>query len=369
MPYYWPRETLLDFYRDIAATPVDIVCLGETVCAKRRALGYADWLELAASLQAAGKEVVLSTLTLLEAASELGGLRRLCGQRDFTVEANDLSAVHLLSGKAGFVTGPSVNIYNSRTLALLAGLGLQRWVLPVELSRDMLADMQAERPAGVSTEVFVFGRLPLAWSARCFTARAHNLPKDDCRFRCLDYPDGLLLSTREEQPFLVLNGIQTQSARTLNLIGELDDLAALGVDVLRISPQSRHTEAIIRAFHACLHDRAAIPASITALDGFMPVGSCNGYWHGDAGMDSSLEPVPLPARLSRGTGGAAGPGASTGKPPPPGGHRDLPAKPDGAWPGETNRQGDSDSHVGGSQTKQRRHMGYTGDMLNDRQKP
>jgi collagenase-like PrtC family protease len=288
LPYYWPREEVLDFYAHIAAAPVDIVYLGETVCSKRRSLSGVEWLELAARLQDAGKEVVLSTLTLLEAGSEIGSLRRLCEQADFLIEANDMAAVQLLSGKRPFVTGPAVNIYNARTLAVLAELGLQRWVLPVELSREALADLQGQRPAGVATEVLVYGRLPLAWSARCFTARAHDLPKDDCRFRCLDYPDGLLLSTREDEEFLVLNGIQTQSARTLNLIAELGDLVQLGVEVLRISPQSRHTAAIIEAFHAALRDPAEAARAAAELDGYMPVGPCNGYWHGDAGM--ALQP-------------------------------------------------------------------------------
>jgi len=283
--YYWPRETLLEFYARIAASPVDIVYLGETVCSKRRVLNYSEWLELAGRLQAAGKQVVLSTLTLLEAGSELGGLRHLCETPDIMVEANDMAAVQLLAGRKPFVTGPAVNIYNALTLSLLAGLGLKRWVLPLELSRDTLADLQAERPAGVETEVFVYGRLPLAYSARCFTARAHNLPKDDCQFRCLDYPDGLLLSTREDTPFLVLNGIQTQSALTLNLIAELDDLAGLGVNVLRISPQSHHTEVIIETFHARLQGDLNAAEARAALDNCAPVGACDGYWHGQAGMN------------------------------------------------------------------------------------
>ena len=291
VPYFWSRETLLEFYDRIAITPVDIVYLGETVCSKRRPLKTREWLELAATLQAAGKEVVLSSLTLLEAGSELASLKRLCREQDFMIEANDMAAVQLLAGSKPFVTGPSVNIYNAHTLSVLAGLGLQRWVLPVELSRDTLAAMQAQRPTGVATEVFVFGRLPLAWSARCFTARAHNLPKDDCQFRCLDYPDGLLLSTREDESFLVLNGIQTQSARTLNLIGELDDLKQLQVDVLRISPQSRHTEHIIDTFHHCLQGDITAADAETQLGKLMPVGPCNGYWYGDAGMDSRQQAV------------------------------------------------------------------------------
>lgn len=290
VPYFWPRERLLDFYAGIAASPVDIVYLGETVCPKRRSLDSAGWLELAARLRAAGKEVVLSSLTLLEAGSELGALRRLCARTDYLIEANDMAAVQLLAGRRAFVTGPAVNIYNARALALLAGLGLRRWVLPVELSRDTLADLQAARPAGVATEVLVFGRLPLAWSARCFTARAHDLPKDDCRFRCLDYPDGMLLSTREDAPFLVLNGIQTQSARTLNLAGELDALRRLQVEVLRISPQSTHTGDIIRLLHACLQGENTPAVTAAALDALLPVGPCNGYWHGAAGMDALAPP-------------------------------------------------------------------------------
>lgn len=286
--YFWDRELLLDFYRRIADTQVDIVYLGETVCSKRRSLRTDDWLELAGTLRQAGKEVVLSSLALIEAGSELASLRRLCGNTDFSVEANDMGAVQLLSGQRPFVTGPAINIYNHRTLSVLAGLGLKRWTLPLELSRDTLENMQQQRPAGVETEVFVYGRLPLAYSARCFTARAANLPKDDCRLRCLDYPDGLLLATREQQDFLVLNGIQTQSARTCNLIGELEDLVRLKVDVLRISPQSQHTEKIIEIFHACLHSDYPLHDAETALQALMPTGPCNGYWHATAGMDSRI---------------------------------------------------------------------------------
>ena len=90
--YYWPKEKLLDFYEQIAASPVDIVYLGETICAKRRALNTEEWLALAERLSAAGKEVVLSTMALLEAESELKALHRLCENGRFTVEANDMGA-------------------------------------------------------------------------------------------------------------------------------------------------------------------------------------------------------------------------------------------------------------------------------------
>ncbi len=163
------------------------------------------------------------------------------------------------------MAGHSVNIYNPHTLKRLAGLGLQRWVFPLELSAETLSAMQAERPAGLQTEVFAYGRMPLAYSARCFTARAHKLTKDDCQYRCLDYPDGLTLTTQDDNRFLALNGIQTQSARSVNLLGELPRLQELGVDVLRISPQANHTAKIVEAFAAALSGEEDHRQAATAL--------------------------------------------------------------------------------------------------------
>lgn len=283
--YYWDRDTMFDFYQHIADTQIDIVYLGETVCSKRKLLRRDDWLTLAKILNEAGKEVVLSSLTLIEANSELAALKALCSNGRLTVEANDMAAVQLLRGQP-FITGPAVNIYNQRSLQVLAKQGLKRWVLPLELSKQSLADMQQERPDDIETEVLVYGRLPLAYSARCFTARAHNLPKDDCQYRCLDYPDGLLLSTQEKEKFLVLNGIQTQSAKTSNLIAELDELIQLDVDVLRISPPSQHCEKIIDIFYQSLHHEYPIEQANNELRSLMPEGgSCNGYWHSSSGMD------------------------------------------------------------------------------------
>lgn len=284
LPYYWSRDDLLAFYEQVAGWPVDIVYLGETVCSKRRSFSTDDWLETADRLQDAGKEVVLSTLSLIEAESELKTLRRVCGNGRFTVEANDLGAVRLLmDAGVGFVTGPTLNIYNPGTLALLARCGLRRWVLPVELSRDTLGDMQAALPDGVQTEVLAYGRLPLAMSARCFTARSRKLPKDDCRFCCLDYPEGRLVSTQEDVPFVVLNGIQTLSAATCNLLPHLDELRDLRVAVLRVIPQSRGTEQILDVFAACLAGNSE--DAMGSLSKLASQGFSDGYWRGTAGID------------------------------------------------------------------------------------
>lgn len=276
--YYWPREQLLEFYERMKAAPVEVIYLGETVCSKRRPFRGAELLELARELAAAGKEVVLSSLTLLEAASERSAMRRLCGNGEFLVEASDLSAVSELSRQGlPFVAGPAVNIYNGRALKLLAGQGMRRWVMPVELSAAALGRLlgeAAELGVDVETEVFGYGRLPLAYSARCFTARHHDLPKDACEFKCLDYPDGLPVRTQEGNEFLTINGIQTQSGEVQDLAPEIPAMAALGVSHVRLSPRTGPFGQVIERY------RAAADGEVVAAE----PGSCNGYWYGEVGM-------------------------------------------------------------------------------------
>ncbi|GIX22448.1 MAG: U32 family peptidase [Gammaproteobacteria bacterium] len=281
--YAWPRERLLAFYEEAADWPVDTVCLGEIVCEKRRVLNGNEWLTLGERLAAAGKEVLLSTPVLIESEATLRRLRRLCENDRFLVEANDMSAVHLLAGGGRpFAGGPGLNVYNPRTLAVLAERGLCRWSAPPELPQAALAAVHAQRPRGVHTEVFAFGRVPLAHSARCFTARAENRQKDRCGKACFADPDGRLLHTQDGQPVLVLNGIQTQSAHTLDLLPQLEALRRLGVERLRISPQSTHTATVVRAFRAALD--GADPGECAArLNACIPVGPCDGFWHGAPG--------------------------------------------------------------------------------------
>jgi collagenase-like PrtC family protease len=289
--YYWPRDQVIGFYQQIAASPVDIVYLGEAVCSRRHEIRLNDWLDLAAMLQAAGKEVVLSTQVLIESGADVTVLHKIADNGSFMVEANDMGAVHCLAGKAAFVAGPHLNIYNLPTLRWMAPLGVARWVMPLEMGRDDLAVMQQGRPPGVQTEVFVYGRMPLAFSARCFTARHANLPKDDCQFKCLEHPDGLLMRTRENEAFLVLNGIQTQSARVHNLLAQLEPLRALGVEVVRVSPQSQHTPRILALFRGVMVGELASTNADAELQTLMPDQACNGYWHTRPG----LEWVPEPA--------------------------------------------------------------------------
>ncbi|MDR2881978.1 MAG: U32 family peptidase, partial [Azoarcus sp.] len=285
--YHWPRQQVLDFYEAVAASDViDIVYLGETVCSRRHELRLDDWFEITARIAASGKEAILSTQTLIESESDLKTLRRIVENRNFRVEANDMGAVRLLAAAArrDWIAGATLNVFNPATLTLLTDDGANRWAAPPEMSGANIAELRAGLPAPIETEIFAYGRLPLAYSARCFTARHYNLQKDACEFRCIEDGDGILLRTREGEAFLTLNGIQTQSARVYNLLGDLP-FVSNHAEILRISPQSAHTLEIASLFREVLDKRITPATAFEASLALMPEAPCNGFWHGHAGHE------------------------------------------------------------------------------------
>ncbi|GLS92351.1 U32 family peptidase [Psychromonas marina] len=281
--YYWPKQNVEDFYQQALSSEADVIYLGETVCSKRRELKTRDWINLAKELNGQGKEIVLSSMALLEAPSELKILRQLCDNGELSVEANDVGAIQLLSEqKVPFVCGPAINCYNASVLKMFVNKGMQRWVMPVELSRDWLAKTVSDcEDLGIRSqfeiEVFSHGFMPLAYSARCFTARSENKAKDDCELCCIKYPQGRATTTQEDQQVFVLNGIQTQSGYCYNLINDLPSMQGL-VDIARISPSSEQAFPILSQY------RNALTKEIAAIK--LESKECNGFWHQIAGLET-----------------------------------------------------------------------------------
>lgn len=169
----------------------------------------------------------------MQASSELGELKRYVDNGEFLIEASDLGVVNLCAErKLPFVAGHALNCYNAVTLRLLLKQGMVRWCMPVELSRDWLANLLTQcEELGIrnqfEVEVLSYGHLPLAYSARCFTARSEDRPKDECETCCIKYPTGRSMLSQENQQVFVLNGIQTMSGYVYNLGNELTSMHGL----------------------------------------------------------------------------------------------------------------------------------------------
>jgi len=285
VPYFWEKKDYQDFYRKLNDLPVDIVYLGETVCSKRRSMKLNDWLDIAEVLSASGKQVVLSSMTLLEAESEVAYLQKITGQKDYLIEANDVAAVQLANSEGNqFVAGSAINLYNLASLRLLNKLGLKRWVVPVELGKDDLAPMiDYAKENQIEIEYQIFGRMPLAYSARCFTARHHQLSKDNCQLKCQKYHQGLRVNTQEGEGFVQINGIQTQSAKVSNLIDQTASLIDGGVSILRVVPVSAaDTLQVVGQIVQRIKQKVNGSFEPTLLENEYQF--CNGYWFQIEGM-------------------------------------------------------------------------------------
>ena len=179
-----------------------------------------------------------------------------------------------------FVAGPTLNVYNAQTLQLLLKEGMTRWCMPVEMSRDWLIQLlQQCDTAGIrdrfEVEVLGYGYLPLALSARCFTARSENRAKDDCQTCCIDYPNGRRVLSQEGQQVFVLNGIQTMSGYCYNLGNDLVGMHNW-VDIVRLSPQDDSTLEDVDRFRA--NEAGEAPLMVARGS------DSNGYWRRLAGM-------------------------------------------------------------------------------------
>ena len=282
--FNWPATLWRDFYFRIAdEADVDTVCVGEVVCSKRSPFFAPHIAEVVERLQKGGKEVVLSSLALIMNERELAEARDLAEGAELPVEANDMATAAFLDGK-NFVAGPLLNIYGEGTVSVLYGMGARRICLPAELSGDAIAALIANSPKDINFEVQAFGRLPLAISARCYHARSRGLSKDGCQYVCAEDLNGMDVDTLDDQEFLAVNGTQTMSYHTLNLLGEIPLLEKIGVSRLRLWPQHIDMVAAASLFRAVTNGSMDAAEATEKLQALWPAACfANGYIHGREG--------------------------------------------------------------------------------------
>ncbi len=281
--FNWTPERWRDFYARIAdEAPVDRVCVGEIVCSKRSPF-VADAIAPAVErLQRAGKTVLMSSLALPTLSRERRQIAELLAVPGIMVEINDLSALSQLGGRP-FAVGPLINVYNEGTLAFLKSCGAAHVCLPPEIPLSAIAAL-APLDADVTLEVWAFGRVPLAISARCYHARLHGLAKDSCQFVCGRDPDGLAIDTLDGEHFLAINGVQTLSHTCTDLLGDIEALAQAGVRSLRLSPQDCDMVAVATIFREAAEGCCEPTEAKRRLCAELPTAQfSNGFLHGEPG--------------------------------------------------------------------------------------
>jgi collagenase-like PrtC family protease len=281
--FLWDKDRWRDFYFQIAdEADVDAVVIGETVCSKREHFHTRAMDEVVERLAHAGKIVRLASLALVTTSRERKSTRRLAEQDRFEVEIGELSAVSHLKGRP-FVVGPMVNVYNAPTAEVLGKLGASAICLPPELSLTSIERICRQAPS-VGIEVFAFGKVPLAISARCAHARFRGLTKDTCQFICGEDPDGVAVDTLDGQRFLALNGVQTVSATCHSALAEIDALRACGVQSLRLSPQVCDMVAVARTFRRVMDGRLdVVTAGFLLAQAYPGATFSNGFLHARPG--------------------------------------------------------------------------------------
>ena len=281
--FHWPADRIADFYARIAdEAPVDRVVLGETVCSKRAPFNARAILDAAERLERAGKEVALSTLALPTTPRERRMIADLVGA-GFLLEANDVTLLRHLPAEAPFLVGPLVNVYGEGTLRWLGARGARTVCLPPELSIAQAGGMAG---CGVETEIWAYGRAPLALSGRCYHARLAGKSRDSCQFVCEADPDGLPVDTVDGQPFLAVNGVQTLSEAHVNLASDLDAVRRAGVSRLRLSPHTDDMVAVMQIFRDAANGQIDGAEALARLARLVPRRTfANGYAAGRRGID------------------------------------------------------------------------------------
>ena len=294
VPFHWSPEKMRDFYACIAdEAPVDTVYLGEVICSKRAPFFEAEIPETAERLERGGKRVVLSSLAEVMLARERKATAGLAGMDGAEIEINNAAGLYSRGARPHRI-GPFMNAYNEDTIAWMARNGATHVCLPAEMPAEAVkVAAQAAGSLGVGVEFQVFGRAPLAVSARCYHARSHGRTKDNCQFVCENDPDGMPLRTTDDRPILRINGIQTQSESYVDLLPETGRLTACGVSHLRLVPQVVDMVAVADIFRCALNRALDVAEAEVRLRGLCEgTRFSNGFYHGQAGYRRISNAVP-----------------------------------------------------------------------------
>ena len=184
----------------------------------------------------------------------------------------------------GLIGGPHLAVYNAPTAQFLHNTGIKRLVFMPELDRTAIESISHSIPS-CEKEIIGFGNLPLAFSWRCYTARAVNLSKSNCAIVCKNYPDGMPLETMDGMSLFNINGTQLISSKKVCMVEQMDVIRKLGIEYIRIIPQMQNTTDIIDLFSKVTAGHLSPQEALETLKLYAPEGISNGWFYGKPGWE------------------------------------------------------------------------------------
>ena len=180
-------------------------------------------------------------------------------------------------------------VMNAEAARMWHELGASRVVCAREMSVDDIARLRADAPRELELEAFVHGAMCMAVSGRCLissvmTGRSGN--KGHCAQPCR-WSYALVEEKRPGEFFPVeedARGTYVMNARDLNMIAHLDDLAAAGVDSLKIEGRNKkafYVATVVHAYRSVL-DGASASEAAAELDAVSHRPYSTGFYYGRA---------------------------------------------------------------------------------------
>lgn len=235
-PTNWGRTEFGDFYADVVHRPhIHRVYVGEVVCMKRRLVTVDLLRQIRDIVEQAHGVVVLSTPAVIVAEADLERIAALAEVVDH-IEANNVGVVALWKERfpdKSLVLGPYLNVYNARAATFWRDLGAERLVLPIDAEWPVVTQLAELFPG--NTEMVLFGRPALAFSWRCYTARAYHKLGRDCDFNCCARRQ-VHLQTLDDEQLLTVNGSAVYPRRVYCALDAMREAQSRGVSTFRIEP-------------------------------------------------------------------------------------------------------------------------------------
>jgi putative protease len=268
--------------------PIDSIYLGEIYCEGRMQTPQ-EMVSICRKIKELGKKVYLVTPVLTTSRTHLRKVRtlfELAGQGIANgVCVNDLGALEIglreFPDVALFV-GPYIEVRNTRCAKIFESFGVNRILLPYDLSKDAIHEITKD--IKVEVEIMVHGPIPLMVSRRCLLRRAKGLPHKDgaCKIDplCKTYPNGMdITESNSEVPIFTLGGRVLYSKKTYCLFEHIDEIGQLGVRAVRFEEWNMLQEDMYYAYKKRLSGEDTKRGLGISSNGF-----ANGFFFGVEGL-------------------------------------------------------------------------------------